>query len=360
MMIITILNNKNMKKQVMILLALLPALAGWAQDTIAEMHWGNYYYNHQPNPKLQLNIDYIPVTGDGNGIRAKEVTLGKEPITVYCVAAAMVTLIDAFYIDPNVHYGQTEEEMWAELYSNFQDTSLEHTFEYLGVYFRDADSLVVQREVLVHRKYDTPSYYVESGLQLNDNHNFCYPMYEKYFDSSIVVSESPFYVGVTGLSVDQWCTSQYVGFMLLELQGEGVRDFHEYHVWKQCRPEPCFWYWPPRLPMGEDYWLIFPILTPEPDTTGGAVSDTTVAVTEAALLSRHVSVQPNPAVEGATVLSSFGLTRIEAYDPNGHRVADLPASGLQATLDVASWPAATYLLRITTPMGTVTKKLIVR
>ena len=36
------------------------------------------------------------------------------------------------------------------------------------------------------------------------------------------------------------------------------------------------------------------------------------------------------------------------------------ASGLQATLDVASWPAATYLLRITTPMGTVTKKLIVR
>ena len=60
------------------------------------------------------------------------------------------------------------------------------------------------------------------------------------------------------------------------------------------------------------------------------------------------------------VLSSFGLTRIEAYDPNGHRVADLPATGLQATLDVASWPAATYLLRITTPMGTVTKKLIVR
>ena len=90
------------------------------------------------------------------------------------------------------------------------------------------------------------------------------------------------------------------------------------------------------------------------------MSDTTVAVTEPDLVGRYVSVQPNPAVEGATVLSSFGLTRIEAYDPNGHRVADLPASGLQATLDVASWPAATYLLRITTPMGTVTKKLIVR
>ena len=90
------------------------------------------------------------------------------------------------------------------------------------------------------------------------------------------------------------------------------------------------------------------------------MSDTTVAVTEPDLVGRYVSVQPNPAVEGATVLSSFGLTRIEAYDPNGHRVADLPATGLQATLDVASWPAATYLLRITTPMGTVTKKLIVR
>ena len=85
-----------------------------------------------------------------------------------------------------------------------------------------------------------------------------------------------------------------------------------------------------------------------------------LTVAQADMLNRYVSVQPNPASEGATVLSSFGLTRIEAYDPNGHRVADLPASGLQATLDVASWPAATYLLRITTPMGTVTKKLIVR
>ena len=348
-----------MKKKVMILLALLPALAGWAQDTIGEMHWDNYYYNHKPNPKLQLNFTSVPISGDGNGIRAKEVTLGKEPITVYGIAASMVTLIDCFYIDPNVNYGQTVEEMLAELYSCFRDTSLEHTFEYLGVYFHDADSLKVQREVMVHRKYDTPSYYVTSGLQLNNNRNFCYPMYEKYFDSSIVVSDT-FYVGVTGLSVDQWVTSRYIGFNLLALQGAGVREFHEYHVWKQCRPEPCFWYWPPRLPMGEEYWLIFPILTPEPDTTGGTVSDTTVAVTEADLLIRHVSVQPNPAVEEATVLSSFGLTRIEAYDPNGHRVADLPASGLQATLDVASWPAATYLLRITTPMGTVTKKLIVR
>ena len=35
-------------------------------------------------------------------------------------------------------------------------------------------------------------------------------------------------------------------------------------------------------------------------------------------------------------------------------------SGPTVTFDVTAWPAGTYLLRITTPMGTVTKKLLVR
>ena len=357
-MIINLLNNKIMKKQVMILLALLPALAGWAQDTI-EFPWDKYYYNNQPNEKLDVLFDFVHISGDGCGIHAKEMYLEKEPITIYGIAAAMVTQFDLFYINPNINYGQTDEEMWNDLLRYYRDTTLDSTYEYLGIYYRDADSLTVQREVLVHRKYDTPSYYVYSGIRQFEYNNFAYPVYEKYFDSSIVVSDT-FYVGVTGRSCYTWVTAPFPEFIVLELTGAGVRDFHEYHVSKLCPPNPEMWYWPPRLPMGDEYYMMFPILTPEPDTTGGAVSDTTVAVTEPDLVGRYVSVQPNPAVEGATVLSSFGLTRIEAYDPNGHRVADLPASGLQATLDVASWPAATYLLRITTPMGTVTKKLIVR
>jgi hypothetical protein len=60
------------------------------------------------------------------------------------------------------------------------------------------------------------------------------------------------------------------------------------------------------------------------------------------------------------VLSSFGLSHIEAYNAGGQKVYEAPASGLEAVIDVAPWPRGTYLLRITTPLGTVTKKLLVQ
>ena len=71
-----------------------------------------------------------------------------------------------------------------------------------------------------------------------------------------------------------------------------------------------------------------------------------------------MSVQPNPAVDEARVLSSFGLRGIEAYNAGGQKVYEGKAKGLEATLDVKGWPRGTYLLRITTPLGTVTKKLL--
>ena len=78
------------------------------------------------------------------------------------------------------------------------------------------------------------------------------------------------------------------------------------------------------------------------------------------LLYRYTSVQPNPATDKVRVTSSFGLTRIEAYDLRGRLLFETPASGLKADLDVSSWPRGTYLLRISTPAGPTTKKLLVQ
>ena len=105
------------------------------------------------------------------------------------------------------------------------------------------------------------------------------------------------------------------------------------------------------------YYLIFPILTPDPNAP--EPGDTT-AVEAADMVSRYVTVQPNPAMEEARVLSSFGLERIEAYNSEGQRVLDRATEGVEATIDVKAWPAGTYLLRVTTPLGTTTKKLLVR
>ena len=92
-------------------------------------------------------------------------------------------------------------------------------------------------------------------------------------------------------------------------------------------------------------------VTPGGDTLGVQTAD---------LVSRYVSVLPNPAHERAEVLSSFGLTKIELYDEQGRLLRTLPAAGLRATRDLHTLPPATYLLRIHTPAGTTTKRLLVR
>ena len=88
--------------------------------------------------------------------------------------------------------------------------------------------------------------------------------------------------------------------------------------------------------------------------------DPGVGLRQADMLYRYTSVSPNPATQRATVTSSFGLERIEVYDPQGRQTLTLPATGYRATLDLSAWPRGTYLLRILTPLGTTTKKLLVQ
>ena len=131
-----------------------------------------------------------------------------------------------------------------------------------------------------------------------------------------------------------------------------VKDTDEYNVIKWSYvPESYF----PREYMSS---YLFPILGLDSTSTGGG-SDTTQSI-QKNMLERYTHVFPNPATERVQVLSSFGLTHLEAYDADGRRVAEREASGLEATIDVTAWPRGTYLLRITTPVGTVTKKLLVQ
>jgi hypothetical protein len=75
----------------------------------------------------------------------------------------------------------------------------------------------------------------------------------------------------------------------------------------------------------------------------------------------HTTLYPNPARGTVEIFSSQPLTHIEIVDALG-RVTDTRPLAPQntATLDVSSWPRGTYLLRIHTPLGTATKKLLVQ
>lgn len=78
------------------------------------------------------------------------------------------------------------------------------------------------------------------------------------------------------------------------------------------------------------------------------------------LVERYVHLMPNPASERVTVTSSFGLRQVELYDAAGTRVLNQRLTGYSASLDISALPSGTYLARIVTPSGAITKKLIVQ
>ena len=70
-----------------------------------------------------------------------------------------------------------------------------------------------------------------------------------------------------------------------------------------------------------------------------------------------VTLTPNPAGDHVAIAAEGGVTLVEAYAENGactYRV-ESPA----ATIDVSRWTPGTYILRIHTPQGVATRKLVV-
>ncbi|MBR4506822.1 MAG: T9SS type A sorting domain-containing protein [Bacteroidales bacterium] len=133
--------------------------------------------------------------------------------------------------------------------------------------------------------------------------------------------------------------------------------------------------WPPFVPPFPAPWIIddgwqehegrawqwlFPILTPNPDTNNYVPDDSTQTDVQLAAWERYVAVQPNPATDKATVLSSVGLKGVEVFDMSGNRVLRLEASGLSAKLDVGTLPRGTYIVRVQTPIGTTARKLLLK
>ena len=79
----------------------------------------------------------------------------------------------------------------------------------------------------------------------------------------------------------------------------------------------------------------------------------------ASLLSFYTHLMPNPAAERVTVTSSFGLTRIEAYNMQGILVYSEPAGFTSTTVDLHGWAPGHYIMMIHTPQGVTAKRLTI-
>lgn len=74
-----------------------------------------------------------------------------------------------------------------------------------------------------------------------------------------------------------------------------------------------------------------------------------------------IDIFPNPANGQVDITSTLPMTQIEACNAQGSVVNTFtPLYNNTYSLDISSWPAGAYILRIHTPSGTISKKLLVQ
>ena len=89
---------------------------------------------------------------------------------------------------------------------------------------------------------------------------------------------------------------------------------------------------------------------------GDTVSPISIHTT---MLEEYTHLMPNPANDVVTIFSSFSMNRIEVFALNGVLVERMDCEGLSSQLTVRDYPKGAYIVKVYTPRGVATKKLVV-
>lgn len=239
---------------------------------------------------------------------------------------------------------------------------------YLRVQMRryDNGAMSLVAETILHPFDSIPRYYL-MGAQ---GHLYDMPIYEAYFSEGIPVSGDTMYAGyfipqpeeplgyhsVNGNWVMNWhrWPIDFVDIVRINNTADTFRvDTATKGMYMFMDTIGGEWI-SRRLTSTYDYSYIFPIIAPyspyTPPQQGVVESHEEVKV----LLS------PNPASQVAGVSASAVIERLEVYNAAGEKVYESQPGYVLAFLDVSQWPSGVYLLRIHTPQGETTKKLVVR
>ena len=254
--------------------------------------------------------------------------------------------------------------------SRVDDLSTDSVFEYLRLYVpnKDWDSMILINQGRVHYTEDPFDHYLRLEYLTSGGTPFYRRVYEVYFDTvSYVIGD--FGVGIS--QINSTISDENSNPVRWKTWPIGILSFNgawfNRHYHEEIDKFDTIWIEHPRWDTDTWPWTranipyrlyIFPILDhnchipPAEDTTNHSAIQTPADL--------GTVLQPNPATETAKVISSFGLTRIEAFNTAGDRIYDAPHTGYSATLDVSRWPSGTYIIRLHTPVGTVPKRLVVQ
>ena len=333
----------------------------------------NYLYDcwYNPDSTSQHLVLVREMAQVSKRLYGKYFSISKDPVRIYGVAVSMSTFdLESYIYEHWTSDGDVYKDSSAYYYylNEMCDTgAYDEAYEYWGLYEHEADSLrLVSPQLMVNIKTTPVTYYINLGPMRDASlgptilPSVPIPFYEMYFDSAVTMTDS-FYVCMTchNYSREDKCPG---------------KKFYTWPVlWHKIaldpRPRPCSdktgWCYlrtsPPDdwdFQMTTEYvYCIFPIL----DTSHRSdYVDTTLHSVAAAGLEQYVSVTPNPAVSEMRVVSSVGMSQVEAYDVKGVKVMDEWVSGPDVTLNVGTWPEGVYVMHLHTPLGIAVKRVVVK
>ena len=282
---------------------------------------------------------------------------GENTLRIYGIAAML----------EKMDFGTVFPDSWGNYLGNyFIDTTLDKALEYVAIHAAGPDTLSLISELkAIHCRDSVPAYYLGTNMYnpyRGHREMEIHAVYEVYFNESLEVTDS-FYVTMTRKSwhatpadtLDRVWSAWPIGPVVYS-------TFHSDSTHVICLGGGS-----QSLQITNDgeynyrnmgHLFLFPILTPREVAVDTSTVDT-VGIS-LRLLERYIGLHPNPAAERVLVTSSFGLRSVELYNAAGIKVHEQRATGYSATLDIRSLPDGPYLARISTPHGTVTKKLLVR
>lgn len=299
--------------------------AHWTEDTIyltSRCDLWYHYYNY-----------------NAQGEMAKA-CYTKDSLRIYGVAGA--------WFIPSTEYDRgrpINRENWKYL-----DTALDHVYEYYKVL--KYDGMGGMDELASTKVYatDPPVAYIRymPADPYTGERFIPRRILEAYFDEPVTVIDT-FYVGCTQYMdmcdiIDgvQWWRNRIMYDVTVSQWGYPEIPFEEQDLVYE-RSNYYNWY------SYRSMRVVFPIFNPEEVVHDGVEKPTGLA--------RFVSLSPNPANDKARVVSSFPLKSVEVYDMAGKVIYVQAASGSSSWLEVSSWPTGTYMVKVNTTMGEVTKKL---
>jgi hypothetical protein len=368
-----------MKKIVLLALLVAMVLKVAAQDTVYSLTLKNSYL-FEDWPAFDTISDSLTNLRNGTNT-CGYIGFGfeaKDSIHIYGVAVSTNTYLFEDFINfddaGNVDSSDFIEYTASQIFDK-KDTTEAYEEYGIGLYDAEHHNLYPISEMVPLNIFEEPDYYHAIGCHLyhatiNAGQLKYFPVFELYFDEPVKVA-GEFFVMKTSRAATKaremglikayyWWPSlincvETIGSntTLINRPFSTCLTFNippENHYNRSVRPNN----------QGRIRYF-FPII--EPDTTGhsggGDGGGDSVAVREVDVLQRTVALMPNPASDRVRVVSSSGLSLVEAYDAAGVKVAEQRAAGSETALDTRGWAAGQYVVVVHTPIGVVSKKLSV-